>query len=79
MHSEHREPLIRISKRQGMPFWRALGIRLMPMPVTIDGAEYIENVNLTYGDFFARLAGGARRDADQIEIGKDEGVFIPKL
>ena len=37
----------------------ALGIRLMPMPVTIDGAEYIENVNLTYADFFARLAGGA--------------------
>ena len=37
----------------------ALGIRLLPMPVTIDGAEYIENVNLTYADFFRRLAGGA--------------------
>ena len=37
----------------------ALGITLLPMPVTVDGVEYIENVNLTYADFFARLAGGA--------------------
>ena len=30
MHSEHtREPLIRISKRQGMPLWRAMIIRLI--------------------------------------------------
>ena len=30
MHSEHtREPLIRISKRQGMPLWRAMLIRLI--------------------------------------------------
>ncbi len=37
------------------------------------------NFPITDAETFARLAGGARRDADQIEIGKDEGVFIPKL
>ena len=35
MHSEHREPLIRISKRQGMPFWRALGIRLIAVALAL--------------------------------------------
>ncbi len=38
---------------------RALGIRLLPMPITIDGVEYVEEVNLTSGEFFRRLAGGA--------------------
>ena len=35
MHSEHKEPLIRISKRQGMPFWRALGIRLIAVALAL--------------------------------------------
>ena len=37
----------------------ASGILLMPMPVTVDGVEYIENVSLSYGEFFQRLADGA--------------------
>ena len=38
---------------------RARGILLMPMPFTVNGRNYIENVNMTYGEFFERLAGGA--------------------
>ena len=37
----------------------ASGILLMPMPVTVDGREYVENVNLSSGEFFRRLAEGA--------------------
>ncbi len=35
MHSEHKEPLVRISKRQGMPFWKALGIRLIAVALAL--------------------------------------------
>ena len=35
MHSEHKEPLIRISKRQGMPFWKAIGIRLIAVALAL--------------------------------------------
>ena len=35
MHSEHKEPLIRISKRQDMPFWQALGIRLIAVALAL--------------------------------------------
>ena len=35
------------------------GILLMPMPVTIDGKEFIEGVDITYAEFFRRLADGA--------------------
>ena len=38
---------------------RALGVALMPMPFTVNGRNYVENVNMTYGEFFERLAGGA--------------------
>ena len=37
----------------------ALGVRLLPMPITVDGVEYIENVSLTSAEFFRRLAAGA--------------------
>ena len=36
MHSEHtREPLLRISKRQGMPLWRAMLIRLIAVALAM--------------------------------------------
>ena len=35
MHSEHKEPLVRISKRQGMPFWKAIGIRLIAVALAL--------------------------------------------
>ncbi len=31
------------------------GIRLLPMPVIIDGKEYLENVNISYDEFYAAL------------------------
>ena len=39
---------------------RACGVTLMPMPFTVNGRNYVENVNMTYGEFFERLAGGAQ-------------------
>ena len=41
MHSEHREPLIRISKRQGMPFWKAMGVRLIAVALALVVAAVI--------------------------------------
>ena len=37
---------------------RQSGIILMPMPFTVDGREYIENVNMNYGEFFEHLNAG---------------------
>ena len=39
---------------------RECGVILMPMPFTVDGKNYIENVNMSYSEFFDRLAGGAQ-------------------
>ena len=36
-----------------------LGVLLMPMPFTVNGRNYIENVNMSYSEFFECLAGGA--------------------
>ena len=38
---------------------QASGIVLMPMPFTVNGKEYIENVNMSYGEFFEHLSAGA--------------------
>ena len=38
---------------------KALGIRVLPMPFTIDGQCYFEGVTLTREDFFARQRAGA--------------------
>ena len=38
---------------------RQWGIILMPMPFSVDGVEYIENVSMTQAAFFERLASGA--------------------
>ena len=35
------------------------GVALMPMPFTVNGANYVENVNMDCREFFERLAGGA--------------------
>ena len=35
------------------------GVALMPMPFTVNGRNYVENVNMSYDEFFERLAGGA--------------------
>ena len=36
------------------------GVILVPMPFTVDGKNYIENVNMSYSEFFECLAGGAQ-------------------
>ncbi len=35
------------------------GVILMPMPFTVNGRNYVENVNMSYEEFFERLADGA--------------------
>ena len=37
-----------------------MGIRVLPMPFTIDGKEYFEGISLTQKEFYERLA----QDAD---------------
>lgn len=39
---------------------QACGVILMSMPFTVNGRNYIENVNMTYGEFFEHLADGAQ-------------------
>ena len=39
---------------------RECGVTLMPMPFTVNGKNYVENVNMSYMEFFERLAGGAQ-------------------
>ena len=46
------------------------GIHLVPMPVLIDGETYFEEVTLTQGEFFKRLAAGADVSTSQPAIGK---------
>ena len=38
---------------------RQCGVTLMPMPFTVNGRNYVENVNMSYMEFFECLAGGA--------------------
>ena len=38
---------------------KQLNIRILPMPFTIDGQDYLEGVDLTREEFFARQAAGA--------------------
>ena len=47
-----------------------LGVHLVPMPVLIDGETYFEEVTLTQGEFFKRLAAGANVSTSQPAIGK---------
>lgn len=39
---------------------RECGVILMPMPFTVDGRDYVENVNMSYMEFFDHLADGAQ-------------------
>jgi len=39
---------------------RDCGVILMPMPFTVNGKNYVENVNMSYMEFFDHLAGGAQ-------------------
>ena len=39
---------------------RECGVTLMPMPFTVNGKNYVENVNMSYMEFFEHLADGAQ-------------------
>lgn len=44
---------------------QSLGVRVLPMPFTIDGEDYLENVTLSREEFFARQAEGAQISTSQ--------------
>lgn len=68
---------------------KKLGITVIPMPFTIDGEEYFEDINLTQEEFYNKLTAGANVSTSQPSIGVvmstwdkllenyDEIVFIP--
>ncbi|MCJ7857077.1 DegV family protein [Lachnospiraceae bacterium NSJ-143] len=68
---------------------RDLGITVIPMPFTIDGETFFEDINLTQKQFYERLAGGAEIATSQPALADvtdcwnnilktyDELVYIP--
>lgn len=74
-----------ITQSQG----KELGIKVVPMPFTIDGEEYFEDINLTQEGFYEKLTNDADVSTSQPSIGYvmsvwdellkeyDEIVYIP--
>ena len=58
---------------------RACDVILMPMPFTVNGREYVENLNMGYGEFFERLAGGAAVATSQPSPGELTGLWSRAL
>ncbi|MGM9969058.1 MAG: DegV family protein [Anaeroplasma sp.] len=68
---------------------KELGIKVIPMPFTIDGEEYLEDINLTQEKFYDLLESGANVSTSQPSIGfvnsvwdevlkeYDQIIFIP--
>ena len=68
---------------------KKLGIKVVPMPFTIDGEEYYEDINLTQEGFYEKLKSGANVSTSQPSIAYvssiwdellteyDEIVYIP--
>ncbi len=48
---------------------KELGIRVIPMPFTIDGEEYLEDITLTQEQFYEKLVGGSDVSTSQPSIG----------
>lgn len=46
-----------------------LGVHIIPMPFTIDGEEYFEDINLTQKQFYEKLIGNANVSTSQPSIG----------
>lgn len=44
---------------------KKLGIRVLPMPFTIDGEEYLEDINLTQEQFYEKLIGNSSVSTSQ--------------
>ena len=68
---------------------KKLGIKVVPMPFTIDGEEYYEDINLTQEGFYEKLKSGANVSTSQPSIAYvssiwdellteyDEVIYIP--
>ena len=54
-----------ITQKEG----EALGIKVIPMPFTIDGEEFLEDINLTQEQFYEKLTTGANVSTSQPSIG----------
>ncbi|MDE5546701.1 MAG: DegV family protein [Anaeroplasmataceae bacterium] len=68
---------------------KELGIKIVPMPFTIEGEEYFEDINLTQEGFYEKLLGDVQVSTSQPSIGfvmsiwdellkeNDQVVYIP--
>lgn len=68
---------------------KELGIKIVPMPFTIEGEEYFEDINLTQEEFYEKLLGDVQVSTSQPSIGfvmslwdellkeNDQVVYIP--
>ena len=54
---------------------KELGIRVIPMPFTIDGKEYLEDINLTQEEFYEKLQSGADVSTSQPSVGFVSSVW----
>ena len=53
-----------ITQKEG----KSLGIKVIPMPFTIDGEEYLEEITLTQKDFYDKLLGDANVSTSQPSV-----------
>lgn len=54
---------------------KKLGIKVIPMPFTINGEEYLEDINLTQEQFYEKLTTGANISTAQPSIGFVNSVW----
>lgn len=54
---------------------KEMGIRVIPMPFTIDGEEYLEDITLTQEEFYEKLISGADVSTSQPSIGYVNSVW----
>ena len=54
---------------------KQMGIRVIPMPFTIDGEEFLEDITLTQEEFYEKLISGADVSTSQPSIGYVNSVW----
>jgi DegV family protein with EDD domain len=54
---------------------KELGIKVIPMPFTIDGEEYLEDINLTQEQFYEKLVNDANVSTSQPSVGLVSSVW----
>lgn len=54
---------------------KKLGIKVIPMPFTIDGEEYLEDITLTQEQFYEKLTDGASVSTSQPSVGYVNSVW----